>query len=468
MKAFRDLGIGALGAASAALTALAFAPAAEAAVSDSQIRRVYVRLTGEPPSAAEFQQARQLVDGGGALTQVALQAMNGAGFTQTLIHMATTLSNRQQLYWQPIIGGRFGALNAFTASFAGVVLENRDARDLLTANLHYRPRAGAFPNDQLVIPASTGQGAVTVNMVDPNTIYRNNRAYEAIEINNVDIGPGNFSNVFSDQGQQVYTAVNAATPTPATDPAGLLTIHTYAMEHLVAGTNRRAWEFAVSNFMCRDFREIADGGALSMVRIPYAAGVSTDFVRKDVDRRNADFQSACITCHGNMDPLANAFSLYSFIPDNAADPRVGRVVYTNTQVGGATSMLGLDKINRGNQNLADGASVAPNVTSDAWTNFYPVGKNRRLGWRDDNGGAISSAVAGTGVNGMAEMVANSEAFSTCMVKRVFAEVCKREMIEAEATLLAQLTNTFEKVDGRRMKNLFARVAALAQCTGDPQ
>jgi hypothetical protein len=107
-----------------------------------------------------------------------------------------------------------------------------------------------------------------------------------------------------------------------------------------------------------------------------------------------------------------------------------------------------EKMNRNAHIFPDGWSVM----DDSWHNLWVEGPNAALGWDP-------AQTDGNGLKSFGKMIASSDAFSQCMVKKAFQGVCLRDPIDAEKDAIKDLSDTF-KADKYNMKNLFASTAAL--------
>jgi len=209
-------------------------------------------------------------------------------------------------------------------------------------------------------------------------------------------------------------------------PAGILTTRGFGEAFFSAGTNRRAVRFTLKNFMCMDMEKFSDTSR-------------ADFrIRRDVDRSpggdSTVFRNKCAGCHAGMDALAGAFAFYDFDGN--------RVVNNAGQVAA--------KFNQNGDIFPDGFVT----TNDTWMNLWTAGPNQAVGWR--------GAINGTGAKSFGEMVTQTDAFSSCMAKRVFTKLCLRPPAAVgEIETVSSLAKGFEE-DNFNMKNLFAKTAVY--CT----
>jgi hypothetical protein len=151
-----------------------------------------------------------------------------------------------------------------------------------------------------------------------------------------------------------------------------------------------------------------------------------DRIRQDVSRSPGGdsriFLNNCIGCHSGMDPLAQAFAYYTF------DPALGRLVYS----GGASPTVHPKNFNN-DQTFVPGYRT-PN---DSWVNYWRAGQNALLGWDSALPGS------GSGAASMGQELANSEAFASCQVEKVFTNVCLRPPVNtADRNEVASMTSAF--------------------------
>ena len=93
---------------------------------------------------------------------------------------------------------------------------------------------------------------------------------------------------------------------------------------------------------------------------------------------------------------------------------------------------------------------------DTWVNQATQHHNQSFGWR--------GSVEGRGIREFGQMLSNAESFKTCMVQRVFKEVCKREPQSGESEAVAKLAQGFES-EGFKLRKLFENVALTPACLG---
>jgi hypothetical protein len=114
-----------------------------------------------------------------------------------------------------------------------------------------------------------------------------------------------------------------------------------------------------------------------------------------------------------------------------------------------------EKYSRG----ADTYPAGHHTVDARWVNNLRYGSNAKyFGWRN-----LRPDGSGVGVKEMATMIADAEAFSRCMVRRVYRSTCKREVSEYEVDFVAKTAVDFEK--DYSLRRLFQTVATSSQCIG---
>jgi hypothetical protein len=314
----------------AVLGALSLCGAAQAAgVTADQATRMYNRIAGVPPTAAQLTSMMGKSD----LVSAALVATNDPSFyNNTIRNMATPWTNRDQTVFAP--------LNDYTATVVGMVRDDVPFNTLLSADLVYVADSGAG------VPAYSAS---------------NNAMYDAMDSGNVDLKAHL-------QAQQQSTLSGI----PATATAGIMTTRAAAAAFFINGTNRAMFRFTMLNHLCNDLQMVMD-----ITRPP-------DRIRQDVTRSPGGvstlFLNNCIGCHSGMDPMAQAFAFYNF---SATDPTMtdttGQIVYTAGQV--------QPKYHINNTNFPQGYSTM----DDAWENRWRAGPNQVLGWSSAQPGSGNGA-----------------------------------------------------------------------------
>jgi hypothetical protein len=285
--------------------------------SADQATRIYNRIAGIPPTAAQLAQMMATDPVSAAL----IATQDPAFYNNTVRNLAAPWTNRAQSVFVP--------LNDYTATVVGMVRDNVPFNTLLSADLVY-----------------TGDG----KSGEPAYSASNNAMYDALDANNVDLSVHLVSNTQS-----------SLEGIPATATAGVLTTRGAASAFFINGTNRAMFRFTMLNHLCNDMQLVMD-----ITRPP-------DRIRQDITRSPGGvstlFLTNCIGCHSGMDPMAQAFAYYNF---TATDPTTtdttGQIVYTAGQT--------QPKYHINNTNFPQGF----NTPDDSWSNRWRSGPNYVLGW----------------------------------------------------------------------------------------
>jgi hypothetical protein len=271
-----------------------------------------------------------------------------------------------------------------------------------------------------------------------NTLFSHNLLY---------VGPGSlppYSNFNNDHYAQLeaqsidmktglqQTSQSAVTGLPPNAVAGVWTTRAAAEAFFVAGTNRAQFRFTMLNHLCNDMEQVHD------------VKLTPDRIRQDVSRSPGGdsrlFLNNCVGCHNGMDPLAGAFAYYNFNEDT------GTIEYTEGVV--------QPKYFNNDTNFEPGFRT----TDDSWMNYWREGQNQFLGWAQ---GGPGSAGSGFGAASMGDELANSDAFASCQVKKVFKAVCLREPEDAaDRVQVETMVSSFKA--GYRMKQTFAEAAVYCR------
>jgi hypothetical protein len=291
-----------------------------------QAVRMYNRIAGIPPTAAELQLMLQA-----ATPQAAAQiATNDPKFyNDTIRNMAAPWTNRDQSVFVP--------LNDYTATVIGMVRDNIPFNTVLSADILY-----------------VGDGTSNEGAYSPD----NNNMYINLDADNVDLS-----------AHLKQTTQSSLTGIPSAATAGVMTTRGAASAFFVNGTNRAMFRFTMINHLCNDLPTVMD-----TTRPP-------DRIRQDVTRSPGGvstlFLTNCIGCHSGMDPMAQAFAYYNFsYPASEVGATawpVGQIVYTAGQT--------QPKYHINNTNFPQGF----NTPDDSWNNRWRTGPNANLGWSASGG-----------------------------------------------------------------------------------
>ena len=295
----------------------------------------------------------------------------------------------------------FVPLNDYIATVIGMVRDEVPFNTLLSADLLYVGGSG-----------------------QPIAAYSpaNNDHYADIERLSLDM---------SDPQVLVSTAQSALPGgVPAAATAGIMTSRAAAEAFYIAGTNRAMFRFTMLNHLCNDMEQVHD-----VKRSP-------DRIRQDVARSPGGdsrlFLNNCIGCHSGMDPLAGAYAYYNY------NDTTGQIEYTPGVV--------QPKYFNNEDNFPFGFVTQ----DDSWENYWRSGQNQFLGWDSSLPGS------GNGAKSLGEELANSDAFASCQVEKVFKAVCLREPEDsADRAQIDTMVTTFKT--GYSMKRVFADAAVY--CMG---
>lgn len=374
-----------------------------------QAARMHDRLAGVPASDSVLDDMASHIAAGDDFSAAMIAMDNPAFYNVTLKHWVTPWTNEAFDVYAP--------LNDYTATVIGLIRDDADFRDVLSADVLY-------------------VGDTALNL--PAYSTTNNQHYEAMEENVVDL-----------QAHLQQTTQSAETGIPADATAGVLTTRAAAKAFFKDGTNRAMFRFTLINHLCTDLEGVAD-----ITRAP-------DRVRQDVSRSPGGdsrlFHNNCVGCHSGMDPLAQAFAYYNYDYDADSDPdgEQGALVYNRSGMTDPETGLRVQaKYWINSNNFVHGYITE----DDAWENYWREGYNQHLGWDPALPGQ------GNGAKSMGRELAHSEKFATCQVTKVFEEVCLRKPQDAaDRSQIAAMTSAFAS-DGYRMKPVFA--GAASYCKGE--
>jgi hypothetical protein len=384
------------------LTALAASPAH--AGTNEQARRIYERIAGVPPSAAELASMVSALNGcGGPCAPGAQQLVTAAQtatsaptfYNVTLKNMVIPWTNRDQTVFAP--------LNDYAATVIGMVRDDVPFNTALSADILY-----------------------VVNGVSPAPSNASNAHYATAEANGVDLSTA-----------LKATSQSAAYGTPTAATAGLLTTYGAESAFFINGTNRAMFRFTMINHFCTDMQTLMDTTR------------PTDRIRQDVARSPGGdsrvFLNTCVGCHSGMDPMAQAFAYYNF-NGTVVGPgtNTGTMQYTPGQV--------QPKYFINSNNFVYGF-VTPD---DSWSNRWRGGVNASLGWDPTLPGY------GNGAQSLGQELERSDAFAQCQVVKVFTAVCFRAPLDTDQAAITSIKASF-KSNGYKLKQVFQQAAAA--CPG---
>lgn len=393
----RRAGFGAF-LACVALTCSLASPASFADARD-QAKRMHDRIAGVPPDETTLADMATRIGNNDEVGAALLATDAPEFYNVTLKNFAAPWTNRERSVFVP--------LNDYIATIIGMVRDNWDFREILSADVLYTGSGNGIP------------------------AYSNtsNAHYEALENSGVDLS----TNLQA-------TTQSAVTGVPSSATAGVMTTRAAAKAFFIDGTNRAMFRFTLLNHMCNDLEQIMDTS-----RVP-------DRIRQDVSRSPGGdsrlFLNNCIGCHSGMDPLAGAFAHYDYVYDPVTDPEGdnGRIVYDSSQVA--------SKYFNNSNNFEHGFIT----TDESWFNYWRNGPNQLLGWDSALPGA------GSGAKSMGEELANSDIFAQCQVRKVFENVCLHPVEDAaDRAQIAAMLGSFRS-SNYNLKQVYAESAVY--CMGD--
>jgi len=288
---------------------------------NEQARRIYERIAGVPPTAADWPNLQGCISGGQLNLACAAQYATSAPtfYSVTLKNLVIPWTNRDQTVFAPF--------NDYAATVIGMVRDDVDFHTALSADILY-----------------------TVNGVSPAPSLADNNHYATAEANGVDL----LANLKQTSQSAAYGIPTAAT-------AGLITTRGATSSFFINGTNRAMFRYTMMNHFCNDMQTLMDTTR------------PTDRVRQDVARSPGGdsrvFLNTCAGCHSGMDPMAQAFAYYNFNGMAVGDgTNTGTLVYTAGQVQPKYLI---------NANNFVFGFVTPD---DSWSNRWRAGVNASLGW----------------------------------------------------------------------------------------
>ncbi len=387
-------------------------------------KRIHDRLAGVPPTEAVLDAMEACINdrnsagctaGGGnpALSNdgavvAAYIAMNNASFYNvTLKNFAAPWTNEAQ--------SRFVPLNDYTATVIGMIRDDVDFRGILSADILY-------------------VGGTTT----PAYSNSSNAHYLAMENSGADLNT-----------ELVQRLQSAVTGMATANTAGAVTTRAAARAFFIDGTSRAMFRFTLINHLCTDIEPLKDNTR------------PADRIRQDVSRSPGGdsriYMNSCIGCHAGMDPLMQAYAYYDWnYPANQPDN--GQLVFDSTSR--AVDPNDASKgTTRARPKFLINASNFPYgyVTRDnSWTNYWRNGPNAILGW---SGGPSS----GQGAKSMGQELANSSAFASCQVRKVFKTVCLRDPMDsaADRTRINSIVASFGG-GAINMKRVFGETASYCK------
>ena len=321
-----------------------------------QAKRIHDRITGVPPDSITLDAMQAELDKtvpdaiAAAFIAMDKNTAHNGFYNVTLKNLAAPWTNRDQSV--------FIALNDYIATFIGMVRDDKDIREMLSADILYTADVSAG-----VAPYSNN----------------NNAHYQELEDSSIDL-----KSILREQSQSAITGL------PASATAGLTTTRAAAKAFFIDGTNRAMFRFTLLNQLCRDMEAVQDTTR------------AADRIRQDVSRSPGGdsriFLNNCIGCHTGMDPMAQSFAYYDFVHDVDNDPEGDQGALQYNLAGDIDPFTGdrvVKKIRHNENNFPFGFVTQ----DDQWDNYWRQGKNAALGWDtalQGTGNGAKSMGAGTG------------------------------------------------------------------------
>lgn len=395
-----------LSAAAVTAAALLFVVPASADPLSTAIA-LHQRLIGAPPSESVAAAMAAKVAAGNTAAAAQIAMADTRFYDYTLKNWVAPWTNEEQAALVP--------LNDFTAMVIGIIRDERDFRDVLTADLIYV----ADP--------------MLVGMFDPMSAIPPYNGREDTHFLALDKSRASLRDVLVAREQ---SALFYGLPSEAT--AGVITTRAASQAFFTLGTNRTMYRFMQLNFLCEDMDALQD------------STLAGDRIRQDVNRNPADepssFINRCGACHSGLDSLSGAFARYDFptsfvVSSSHAPFYANQLLYTADKV--------FPKYLQNSTVFPEGYKTV----DDSWTNPWRNGRNSRLGWDPDLPGK------GVGIKSLGQELAYSRAFSECQVKKAFQLVCLTPPQSGDDRLAVQrIADSFEN-NQYNMKLAFGEVAA---------
>ncbi len=372
-----------------------------------QAKRMHDRLAGIPPTETTLQEMETLINGGDSLGAAMLAIENPSFYNVTLKNWVTPWTNEEKTVFAP--------LNDYTATVIGMVRDEVDFREVLSADIIYTgPDLSNFSNS-------------------------NNTHYETLENQGA-----NLKDVLVQRTQSSVSGL------PAQATAGVITTRAAARAFFIDGTNRAMFSFTMLNHLCRE---------LEMIKDPTRP---SDRVRQDASRSPGGdsrvWFNNCLGCHAGMEPLAEAYAYFDYdYPEGDMDG--GQLNYIGPGSSSYTPGVVQPKYLINSNNFKDGYATF----DDNWINYWREGSNSVLGWNTSLPNRGGGNGTGDGAKTMGIELANSQAFAECQVTKAFEAVCLRAPEDSTDRAQIDAMTTDFKNNGYNMKQVFAESAVY--CAG---
>jgi hypothetical protein len=212
------------------------------------------------------------------------------------------------------------------------------------------------------------------------------------------------------------------------DIGGVFSMRTPGKLYFEGGTNRRVIKHVFENYLCLPLDNLRN------------SNLSQAYIRQDIDRASQNFAAECASCHSGIDGLANAFNFFDVRGPNGEH----EFLYTrDVSKTGRTSnnIASIPKLFRA-EAFPDGFNprTMPLEEQNRWWNVWA--SQSIVGWRIPPG--MSSYESGKGARELGKVFAYTEAFTNCMARRSFEQVCGRAPTTTEAAQLASIARNVEQ------------------------
>lgn len=384
--------------------------------------------------------------------------------------LAVGLIRDNQRFDQYLYGDVFYTASDAMQNFTGLTF-TVPRGDPITQTAIVANQSLPFVSDSRLTHEEYGQKSPDATKITPlldgqrGSRFNDNRHFSELESKYVD-----WPNLLVKRKQSDIWAATSNSKILPEDIAGVMTTRKVATEFYVAGTNRRMFRYAMLDYLCLDMQQLHDSSSFD------------DMVRADVDRRPggelSTYKNTCKGCHAGMDAFTAAFSFLDYNISNLS------MTYLTDQSPFSFGKT-IDPANypafpydstRDNKQFRQ-ASVFPDgfnpikmqANKNNWANRWVTGANaQKIGWRVPEG--MSTYAKGKGANELGRVLAATDAFSACMVRKVFQRVCFRSPSVEEARTLSTIQKEFERgfseysAEGAEgpynMKSLFAKTANI--------
>ncbi len=468
--------------------------------SPSQVlaQRVFERITGVKIQLSDsrvlemsqfFQQGKPK-----AAVQIALRDPQ---FTNVRArNFAVQLSNKSGAVNKP--------LDDMSALITGIIRDNIDFRKILTADFHYQIAGGGSEDSYYDLLLNNGFAEYEGDRLklEPQTnsrrffdlhtaLVKKNDFYTFVYIDRIDADIAAKTADLADRKNKLRATYHLE---KMPENAGVFTTRAFGLANYAGGTNRRPVEYVVKQFLCSSMSEIANNQ------------VSDYYVGKDVSRfpggdRNT-YITNCKSCHTIMDSWRGAFAKIEFSGIRVASGEYAQGIahgdiYRQVRFNSYLNIRDFWKkqnssktIDTANYVINSKSNVDDTVPLDLYfrnevatfstyrfntsngvvLKMTPSGgdygytqidndfvnlASTKYGWR----GPFSQG--GKGLNQFGQMIADSKAFSKCIVSKIFKEVCYRDL-KLQPARHDYWTSRFENIN-YQMRSLIGEIAIHPDC-----